>query len=200
MLFLSCARFLVFFLSLVQMLPTPSEAFFALEGITLPATQHLNGTVLAFNGAGVRSVHFFGFHFKIYVAGFYTEQPIRSSDHALAASGRPMQLLFTFLRSVGQDKVKEAWKRQLDASVSHHYDGFSDDRDSFIQMFGPIANGGTEMIQFIGEDTVIYDQGQHKGVIAGRNFQRAFLSMWFGERAVAADLKAALLGAPLCSP
>jgi len=49
-------------------------------------------------------------------------------------------------------------------------------------------------IQLVGEDTVVVDQEEHKGVIRGRDFQRAFLSMWFGEKAVQASLKAGLLG------
>jgi hypothetical protein len=101
---------------------------------------------------------------------------------------------FTFLRSVGQGQVTQAWQRQLETSVTHVYDGYEKDRDRFIRMFGPISSGGTMQIQLLGEDTVVIDQDEHKGIIRGRNFQRAFLSMWFGEKAVQASLKAGLLG------
>lgn len=165
----------------------------ALQGVLLPDSHVVNGTVLSINGSGVRSIHLFGIPFHIYVAGFYTFEPIRSPDQVLTSNG-PMQLDFTFLRSVRQNKVKEAWERQLDASVSYHYEGYARDRESFLQMFGPIEQGGMERVQLIGDDTIVYDQGTHKGMIHGRDFQRAFLSMWFGERAVAADLKVGLLG------
>jgi hypothetical protein len=49
-------------------------------------------------------------------------------------------------------------------------------------------------IQLSGEETVVVDQGIHKGAIRGRDFQRAFLSMWFGEKAVQPDLRDGLLG------
>ena len=106
----------------------------------------------------------------------------------------PMQMDFTFLRSVGKSRVISAWTQQLEHSVSYRYDGYEKDRDSFINMFAsPIAYRGTQTVQLIGDNTVIVDQGVHKGHIPGKNFQQAFLSMWFGERAVAEDLKAGLL-------
>jgi Chalcone isomerase-like len=177
---------------------TPSMPV-ALEGVDLPTTLQVNGTVLSINGAGVRAISVFGFHFKIYVAGLYTATPLRSQDQALNTSG-PLQMVFTFLRTVSHQKVKEAWERQLDASVSYSYDGYARDREVFIHMFGPTANGGTQMVQFVGDDTVVHDQGLEKGVILGRHFQRAFLSMWFGEKAVAADLMAGLLGSVSHAP
>ena len=53
---------------------------------------------------------------------------------------------------------------------------------------------GVERVQFVGTNTLVYDSGILKGTIAGRDFQKAFLSLWFGSKAVSPDLKAALLG------
>jgi hypothetical protein len=50
------------------------------------------------------------------------------------------------------------------------------------------------MVQFVGSQTQVYDNGQLKGTILGRDFQKAFLSLWFGSNPVQQDLKAALLG------
>ena len=46
----------------------------------------------------------------------------------------------------------------------------------------------------IGTDTLVYDSGVLKGKIAGRDFQKAFLSLWFGSTPVDTNLKNALLG------
>ena len=46
----------------------------------------------------------------------------------------------------------------------------------------------------MGTDTLVYDSGELKGTIRGRDFQRAFLSLWFGSKPVMPELKAALLG------
>ena len=153
---------------------------------------------LRFNGAGVRSVNFFGWDFKVYVAGFYhaAQHVIEDAEAVFTAvNHHPMQLDFTFLRSVNQGRVTEAWQKQLAHSVENTYDGFEKDRDQFVSCFGPIENGGTESVVLLQDGrTVIVDQGVMKGVIYNKQFQRAFLSMWFGTNAVAPDLKHGLLG------
>jgi len=162
-----------------------------------PATQPVAPT-LRFNGAGVRSVNFFGWDFKVYVAGFYhaAQHVMQDAETVFhAVNHHPMQLDFTFLRSVNQAKVTEAWQKQLEHSVDFTYDGFEKDRDDFIRSFGPIENGGTESVVLLQDGrTVMVDQGVPKGVIYNKQFQRAFLSMWFGSKAVAPDLKLGLLG------
>ena len=108
----------------------------------------------------------------------------------------PLQLDFTFLRYVSQSRVVSAWTQQLDHSVTYRdYEGYQADRDRFIRLAsgGLIENKGTQSVQLVGDDTRIIDQGRLTGVIHGRNFQRSFLSMWFGSMAVSEDLKANLL-------
>lgn len=165
-----------------------------LEGVDVPASQEVDGKTLYRNGHGLRSFTFYGLSMKMYVASFYSEIPLRSPEDVLACAGCPMLFHFTFLRSVGQGKVRLAWQKQLDWSVSYTYNGFNQDRDAFISMFGGMEDHGTVTVKFIGDETLVLDQGKLKGTIHGKNFQRAFLSMWFGETAVADDLKLALLG------
>ena len=152
---------------------------------------------LRLNGAGVRSINFFGWEFKVYVAGFYHSfpNPLQSTDDVYeAVQKHPMQFDFTFLRTVPQAKVTEAWQMQLEHSVDHRYDDYERDRDTFIASFGPIAERGTVSVCLhpCGR-TVLVDQGARRAVIESHNFQRAFLSMWFGPKAVHPDLKNGLL-------
>lgn len=108
----------------------------------------------------------------------------------------PIQLDFTFLRYVRQSQVVSAWTQQLDHSVTYRdYEGYEADKDRFVQLAsgGPIENHGTQSVQLVGDETRIIDQGTLTGVIPGRNFQRSFLSMWFGSMAVSEDLKNNLL-------
>jgi hypothetical protein len=169
-----------------------------LEGVELSPSRIVNGRTLQLHGFGTRSIRLMGMNFKVYVAGLYTAKRIATEDHLMLEDhdedDHYMHFDFTFLRSVGQSKVTQAWQQQLEHSVTYVYDGYEQDRDAFIAMFGPISNGGTESVQLIGSDTIVIDQGQVKGRIPGRNFQRSFLSVWFGEKAVCQDLKAGLLG------
>lgn len=168
----------------------------ASEKVELPSVKLVDGVPLKKNGHGIRSINFFGWNIDVYVAKLYSAVPLLSEEDVLDSHGKnhPMQLDFTFLRDVDKGRVVSAWTQQLDYSVSYKYEGYETDRATFIEMLSSkIANGGTQTVQLIGENTVIVDQGVHKGHIQGRHFQRAFLSMWFGAQAVAEELKKNLL-------
>ena len=177
------------------------------EGIELPVHHHHtlpDGTLLYRHGHGLRSYAIYGsLQLKMYVAALYSDRPFRAAE----AEVPPGCLLeFTFLRSVSQGKVRLAWQKQLEWSITHRYDGLDADIASFVNMFGAMAHQGSIAVQFHDnnnddsaidhddKETVIWDQGQNKGSIAGANFQRAFWSMWFGDRPVQEDLKEKLLG------
>lgn len=176
------------------------------EGIHLPLEKdlrhHLDENAspppkMRFNGAGVRSINIFGWNFKVYVAGFYHtgQEPLQSTNDVYqAVQQHPMQFDFTFLRTVPQSKVTEAWERQLEYSVDHHYEQYEEDRDTFVSSFGPISNSGTvSVVLHPGGETILVDQGTRKNLIQSHDFQRSFLSMWFGSKAVHPDLKDGLL-------
>lgn len=171
----------------------PSLRALTIEGVSVPPTTTVGNASLQLNGAGLRTFTLVLVPIKIYVAAFYTPSPLRTPA-AVEASPGPMKFVFTFLRGVSQGQVAQAWSSQFDASSTFPYDGFDKDRDAFIGMFGPIQTMGTQTVVFEGTDTKIYDAGRFKGTIAGRNFQRAFLSLWFGSKPVGDDLKAQLLG------
>jgi hypothetical protein len=197
-------------LTLLSMDSGSGEPRHVLEGVALPPEKMLTSPDstdayhpphrLQFNGAGVRSIRMFGWDFKVYVAGFYTSVPLETPESVFKAlesnnALTPMQLDFTFLRSVNQGRVTDAWTQQTEHSVEFKYPRYDKDRAIFIDCFGPIDNGGTETVQLLPNGkTVIIDQGVQKCVIDGLDFQRAFLSMWFGTKAVSTDLKAGLLG------
>ena len=164
-----------------------------IEGVQVPSQSQVNGQTLKLNGAGLRTVVLFIIPIKAYVAAFYAPSPLRSEADVLDSTG-PLGFTFTFLKSVGQGQVKSAWAAQFADSATYNYPGFEKDRNAFIALFGPLQSGGIESVQLVGSDTLVYDSGQLKGAIRGRDFQRAFLSLWFGSKPVMPELKVALLG------
>jgi len=164
-----------------------------IQGVTPAAQVQVSGQTLQLNGAGLRTFSLMMIPIKIYVAAFYTPAPLRSESAVMASQG-PLQFDFTFLRAVGLSDVTKAWTSQFAQSVSYSYPGYEKDRDAFISYFGPLHSMGVERVQFVGTNTLVYDSGTLKGTIPGRDFQKAFLSLWFGSKAVSPDLKAALLG------
>lgn len=184
-------KFLIVLVALLGM-SLPGVAL-EIQGVTVPPQVQVAGNALQLNGAGLRTFTLLMVPIRIYVAAFYTPAALRTAEAVMASAG-PMQFDFTFLRAVGQSDVSKAWSSQFAQSVSYTYPGYEKDRDAFIAMFGPLSSGGVEQVRFVGTNTVIYDQGTKKGTIPGRDFQKSFLSLWFGVNPVASDLKASLLG------
>ncbi len=164
-----------------------------IEGVNIPAQTTVSGKTLQLNGAGLRTVTFAFVPIKAYVASFYAPTPRRSASAVTAAAG-PLQLNFTFLQGVGQGQVTDAWNAQFKTSASYTYPGLADDQAKFVAMFGPLKKGGVETVEIDGNETRVYDNGVLKGTITSADFQRAFLSMWFGSDPVMPSLKSALLG------
>lgn len=164
-----------------------------IQGVAVPPLTMVAGRQLELNGAGLRTFSLLMVPIKIYVAAFYTPEPLRTAEAVMSSPG-PMCFDFTFLREVGQADVTKAWSSQFAQSISYTYPGYEKDRDAFIAMFGALKNGGVERVEFVGTNSVIYDSGVRKGMIPGTNFQKSFLSLWFGPKPVATDLKSALLG------
>jgi hypothetical protein len=164
-----------------------------IEGVTVPAQKTVAGETLSLNGAGVRTVKLAFIPVKAYVASFYAPTALRSSADVTASPG-PLQFNFTFLQSVNQGQVTDAWNAQFKASVTAPYPGLAADQAKFVGFFGPLKKGGVETVELVGTNTLVYDGGTLKGTIPGRDFQKAFLSLWFGSQPVQASLKDALLG------
>jgi len=182
-------------LAVLALLVLSISSAFPLEnqGVRIPPQVTVNGETLLLNGAGLRTVSIAFIPIKIYVAAFHSPTPLKSVDAVLASPG-PLQFTFTFLRSVSQSQVTQAWQDQIQASMTYTYPGIEKDREAFIGMFGPLSQGGVEMVQLVGQETRVFDNGALKGTIQGRDFQKAFLSVWFGSNPAQQDLKTALLG------
>jgi hypothetical protein len=187
-------RLKTFFVSLASLVTLLSPAgAVTIQGVEVPAQKTVAGQTLQLNGAGVRTVTLAFIPIKAYVASFFTPAPLGTEQAVLASSG-PLLFNFTFLQSVEQGQVTEAWNSQFKASASYGYPGLAADQAKFVAMFGPLKKGGVETVELVGTNTLVYDDGALKGTIPGRDFQKAVLSLWFGSKPVMPELKAALLG------
>jgi hypothetical protein len=172
---------------------TAGAAAREIEGLQVPESHLVDGLPLALNGAGVRSVKLGPFAIKAYVAAFYATGPVRAADAALDGR-RPLRLDFTFLRAVSKADVAKAWNAQFRASLAHDYPELAADQAAFVGMFGPLQRSGAQSVEMVGEETRVYEGALLKGVIHGRDFQRAFLGLWFGPKPPTTRLREELLG------
>ncbi|MEX1119006.1 MAG: chalcone isomerase family protein [Terrimicrobiaceae bacterium] len=178
------------FLSVLFTLPLQA---LTIQGVEVAPQKEVSGQTLPLNGAGLRTVTLAFIPIKAYVASFYSPQPLRSYEAVLASPG-PLQFNFTFLQGVSQKQVADAWTAQFKQSTSFTYPGLAKDQVTFVGFFGPLKKGGIETVEIEGSETRAYDNGTLRGTIQGRNFQKAFLSLWFGSSPVQDSLKSDLLG------
>lgn len=172
-------------------LATAAHAAKKLAGVTLEPTKTVSGKTLKLNGAGIRTATVL--KVKVYVAALYTPEPITTTEQGLNAAG-PVRFDFTFVRSFPQKKVADAWRFTFKESASHTYPDLNKDVETFLAGYGPIKEFGVEAVEIEGDETRIIDDGKVTGTIKGRDFQKAFLSLWFGSKPVMPELKTALLG------
>lgn len=160
-------------------------------GVNLPETREIAGQNAVLNGAGVRLATVL--RVKVYVAALYTTKKLSTVEEVMASKG-PMRFDFNFLRAFEQKKVVDAWKWQFEQSNEHIYAGLQKDLDAFYGAFGPLKKFGVESIEIEGDETRVFDDGALKLTIKGRDFQKSFLSLWFGSKPVMPELKTAFLG------
>jgi len=164
-----------------------------IEGVEIPESVKVEGKTLHLNGAGMRTISPLDVPVNLYVASFYTPEPIRNEKAALAAEA-PLQFNFTFLQGVNKTLISQAWRAQFSHSVTETYPGYEHDKDTFLQLLGNLDKNGRDTVEFVGDETRVLDSGRLMGVVHGRNFQKAYLSLLFGPKPASRRLKPELLG------
>lgn len=161
----------------------------------VPEKIDVGGQSLMLNGAGVRVATIL--KVKVYVASFYAPAPLVTPDEVMASKG-PFRFDFVFQRAFDAKDVQDAWVWQFKESNEHFYPDFEKDKAAFVAGFGALKKFGVETVEMVGDETRVIDQGRQTAVIKGRDFQKAFLSLWFGGKSVMPTLKTAFLagGAP----
>lgn len=150
-----------------------------------------DGSQLTLNGAGIRSKLFF----KIYVAGFYLEHPAKTSAAVLADSGHKQIQMHFLYDKVEKDKLIAAWNEGFEGNLSKdELQALADRISRFNAMFTDVKKGDTILLDYIPEKgTSVTVAGATKGVIEGKDFNDALLSIWLGKKPVTEDLKKSLL-------
>ncbi len=162
-----------------------------IEGVNLPATMKCAGEEIALSGHGLRTATFF--KIKIYVAGFYAKEKV-TPLHLEKLDQRPLCFSFTYLKDFSDSDVDRAWNYQFEESSEHSYPKFKDDIKLLKSFFGKIHGERNQVIELSQDSTFFYENSKLAGEIKGADFQKAFLSIWFGKKPPTEELKKSLLG------
>ena len=151
-----------------------------------------NGTVLKFNGAGIRSK----LVIKVYLAMLYMETPSTERDQVIADPGAKQLILHFLYKEVGRDALVEAWNDGFSSNGSADQLGaLKTEIAAFNELFDTVRKGDRIVLDYApGTGTTVLINSEQKGTIAGKEFNDLLLSIWLGDKPVGKKLRGGLLG------
>jgi hypothetical protein len=130
---------------------------------------------------------------RVYVVALYSEHKFSGMDDP-KISHRPACYELTFLRDVDNEDTDKAWEAQFKDSSQYPYP----DLDKHIQFlkdkYGAIEGSRKHVFALLPDGvTEIWENGTKKGEIKGIEFQKNFLSIWYGKKPPSDAVKEGLL-------
>jgi hypothetical protein len=152
-----------------------------------------NGVHLQLNGAGIR----YKFFFKIYIAELYVEHPTTDAHKVIADEGRKRVVMHFLYHKVTKEDLNDAWNEDFKANLNQlQFAALKERIKQFNSMFETVKSGDDILLDYIpGTGTEVTIQGQAKGIVPGKDFNDALLSVWLGKKPISEDLRKELLGA-----
>jgi hypothetical protein len=177
---------------LILSIALPSTALAAtFKGVEMADKVEIEGQAMTLQGQGLRSKYFF----KVYVGGLYLATPTSDAQQAIAAD-EPKQIVMSFLRDVGGDKMMDAYREGFAANAPDAMEAIKDRVDTFVGMFNKeVTEGQVIALTYLpGKGTTVAFNGEVAGVIEGSDFMQALWSIWLGPKPPNDDLKEGMLG------
>jgi hypothetical protein len=173
------------------LLATPALAG-KLAGVTLPDQVEVGSRTLVLNGMGLREATVL--MVDVYVAGLYVET--KSSDPAvLLGADQPKQLVMRFVRSVGKEKLSEAWTEGFDKNAGDKRAALSAGLATLNGTMADVKKEDRITLTYLPDSGVTVSvKGKDAAVIPGDDFQRVLFSIWLGPTPPNVSLREGLLG------
>lgn len=161
-----------------------------IEGVKIPDTIMCEGREIPLSGAGLRTATFL--KIRVFVLAVYAPKKILKGKGE-ELNQRPMCFEMTYLREFDNEDVDKAWDYQFKESSNHDYPGLKDHVKELKKYFGEIKGDRKESLSLVEGTTKVYENGELKGEIKGEDFQKSFLSLWFGPNPPTKHLQESIL-------
>ena len=160
--------------------------------VDFPEHLQVDSTELTLNGLGIRKATFLKVH--VYVAALYVTTPSHDPG-ALINPGTPAELILHFVRNVGVDDLRKAWREGFVRAAKDQVPALNA-RITMLDGWMSDMKTGQRLV-FVrkpGLGTQVSVNGNVRGMITGDDFSRALLSIWFGPEPPNPELESGLLG------
>ncbi len=163
-----------------------------LAGVTLPDQVSVGDKTLVLNGLGLREATVL--MVDVYVAGLYVEA--KSSDaNAILAPDQTKQLVMRFVRSVGKEKLADAWTEGFDKNAGDKKEALASDLAKLNAAMVDVKKEDRITLTYLPDTGVTVSvKGKDDVVIPGADFQRVLFSIWLGPSPPNVSLREGLLG------
>jgi hypothetical protein len=163
-----------------------------LAGVSLPDQTEAAGKTLVLNGLGLREATLM--MVDVYVAGLYLESKTSDAEAILGAD-RAKRLVLTFVRSVGREKLVEAWSEGLEKNAGEKRATVADGFARMNAAMTDVKKGDTVVLTYLpGQGTTVEVRGKASPPIEGDDFQAVLFSIWLGSQPPNVGLRDGLLG------
>jgi len=162
-----------------------------LAGVDLPDHLTAAGVELTLNGAALRTATIF--RLPVYVAGLYLKQPTHDAQQ-IVASPQPKLLRFVFLRNIGVDKVRNAWRQSLDRNCTTPCQLPDGEVSEFINRLPAVKTGETADVVFTPQGVDFAVNGHSLGWVTDPVFVRVILLGYVGPHASSPSVRNGILG------
>lgn len=162
------------------------------KGVDFPEHLRVNGSDLTLNGLGMRKATFL--KVNVYVAALYVPHPSHDPQ-TLIEPNTPAELILHFVRSVGVDDLRKAWREGFERTAKEQVAALSGRIATLNSWMSDVKTGQSlTFVRLPGAGIQVSVNAVVKGTISGDDFARAFLAIWLGATPPNPELKSGLLG------
>lgn len=173
-------------LSLTQ--PVMAREF---EKVKLPDTFKCGGKDLPLQAAALRT--FTWLKIRVYVVALYSEHRFTGLDDPKLGT-RPVCYEMTFLRDVDNEDTDKAWEAQFKDSSQFPYPELPTHIQFLKDKYGAIEGERKHVFALLPDGiSEIWENGKKKGEIKSVEFQKNFLSIWYGKKPPSDAVKEGLI-------
>ncbi len=150
---------------------------------TIPDSLKCGDKTLTLQSAGLRTATIF--NIRVYVVAIY--------GSSKGTTERPQCFEITYLRDVDNQDADKAWAFQFKESSEHLYPELQDHIKMLQDSFGDIQGERKHLFALLSGETQLSENGILKGKILGDDFQKNFLTIWFGKKPPTKEVQTQLL-------
>ena len=160
-----------------------------LHGKTFNDRIELHNTVFALKGLGVKSYLFV----KVFVAGFYIEENLKTQD-ALVDVPKRLEVVY-FYKIPGAKLAAETRRRIMLNTNQQEFSEIKDRVNLMNSYFVDLKPGDRYALTYIPNKGTYFTYNEKLiGKIEGKDFAKALFAVWIGKEPISQSLKESLLG------